>query len=241
MYFPQILPLIIRRSILLLLPVLLLSACGTTPVQTSPTATPSAQAHVTPTVAATPTENVPTLSTPLVTYKGHQASVISIAWSPDGKQLVSCSDDATVQEWSATTGHPFWTYTFPSPRSTYLFAVSLSPDGKRVATAGNTGIVAILDAANGHLLANFNSQSTFIEGLAWSPDGKRIALGDGDNTVEVLNAANGNLLLTYKGHSDHVTRIAWSPDGKRIASASHDGTVQVWNATTGQTLLTYRE
>src|SRR5713101_4042429 len=151
MYFPQIFPLAVRRSILLLLLVLLLSACGTTPVQTSPTATPSAQAHVTPTVAATPTENVPTLSTPLVTYKGHQASVISIAWSPDGKRLVSCSDDATVQEWSATTGHPSWTYTFPSPRSTYFFAVALSPDDNRVAAAGNTGIVAILDAANGHL------------------------------------------------------------------------------------------
>src|SRR5260370_38022135 len=96
MYFPQIFPLAVRRSILLLLPVLLLSACGTTPGQTSPTPTPSAQAHVTPTVAATPTENVPTLSTPLVTYKVHQAGVISIAWSPDGKQLVSCSVHTTV-------------------------------------------------------------------------------------------------------------------------------------------------
>ena len=228
MYFPRIFPLIIRRSALLLLPVLFLSACGTTPVQTSPTATPSAQAHVTPTVAATPTENVPTLSTPLVTYKGHLASVISLAWSPDGKQLVSCSDDASVQEWSATTGHPSWTYTFPSPRSTYLFAVTMSPDGKRVAAAGNTGIVAILDAANGHLLANYSSQSTFIEGLAWSPDGKEIASGGDDNAVRIWDAATGHTVLLYQGHKDTVFAVAWAPNGKLIASASNDDSVQVW-------------
>jgi len=140
MYFPQIFPIAVRRSILLLLLVLLLSACGTTPIQTSPTATPSAQAHVTPTVAATPTENVPTLSTPLVTYKGHQASVISIVWSPDGKEIASGGDDNAVRIWDAATGHTVLLY---QGHKDIVFAVAWSPDGKLIASASNDDTVQV--------------------------------------------------------------------------------------------------
>lgn len=68
----------------------------------------SAGGQVTPTTTAptaTPTEQVPALSTALVTYTGHTKAVISVAWSPDGTRLASCSDDGTVQVWTAADGH----------------------------------------------------------------------------------------------------------------------------------------
>ncbi len=217
--------------------ILVLAACGSTPAGKGQAAT----ATVPPTTIVSPsaTPGGPTLSSALVTYRGHAGIVVMASWSPDGKRIASCGNDATVQVWGATTGHQFWTYTFPNPRTSYTFAVAWSPDGKRIAAGGNTGMVAILDAATGHLLTTYDSQSTFIEGIAWSPDSKRVAFGDGDHTVEVWDATAGKKLVTYKGHSAEVQRIAWSPDGTRIASASYDGTVQVWNAMTGHHLLTY--
>jgi WD40 repeat protein len=218
--------------------ILLLAACGSTPSGQGEAAT----ATVPPTTIVSPTAapSGPALSSALVTYRGHAGVVVMAAWSPDGKRIVSCGNDATVQVWDAMTGHQFWTYTFPNPRTSYTFAVAWSPDGKSIAAGGNTGMVAMLDAATGHLLATYESQSTFIEGIAWSPDSKHVAFGNGDHTVEVWDATVGKLLVTYKGHSAEVQRIAWSPDGTRIASASYDGTVQVWNAATGQHLLTYK-
>ncbi len=211
-----------------------LAACGSTPSGQGNTAA------ATPTKTTRPAPVVPVLSQTLITYKGHSAAVIDVAWSPDGKRMVSCSDDGTVQVWDATTGHHIWTYTFPGGSRNYVFAVAWSPDGKRIAAGGQTGEVAVLDAATGHLIVLYESGSLQIEGIAWSPDSKRIVFGTGlDNSVQVWDLTAGKQVLRYTGHTDSVFRVAWSPDGKEIASASHDGTVQVWNAATGQHLLTY--
>src|SRR5215472_2820052 len=62
----------------------------------------------TPGVTTTPTAAVPTISTPLVSYKGHSDNVDMVAWSPDSQRLASASDDGTLQVWEATTGRLFW-------------------------------------------------------------------------------------------------------------------------------------
>ncbi len=201
------------------------NAAGTTSAKTVPT--------------ATPTPVVPALSKALVTYKGHSAAVIGVAWSPDGTRIASCSDDGTVQVWNAKTGSHIWTYTFAG-RANYVFAVAWSPDGKRIAAAGQTGEAIVLDAATGHVLGDYDSQSFQVEGIAWSPDSKRIVFGTGDNSVQVWDTTTDKELVRYTGHTDSVFRVAWSPDGKEIASASYDGTVQVWNAATGQPLVIYK-
>ncbi len=202
----------------------------------------SGQEHGTPTsvsIPATipsPTENIPTSSTPQLTYQGHQKAIVSVVWSPDGTKLASASDDGTVQEWSAGNGKTLWVYNDHN----YEFAVAWSPDGQHIAAGGGDGTVTMFDATTGHLIATYGSPSSYIEGLAWSPDSKKIAEANQDGTVKVWNAATGKLLLNYTGHTDAVNEVAWSPDGRRIASTSHDGTVRVWDAATGQTDLIYR-
>jgi len=72
----------------------LLAGCGATEAPTSPTSTPTA----------------PTANTPLVTYSGHGNSVDYLAWSPDGKRIVSAAFDKTAQVWDAATGQHLLTY-----------------------------------------------------------------------------------------------------------------------------------
>jgi len=207
-----------------------LVACG------SSGASPAAVASATPSPSATP--SIPTLSTPLVTYRGHTGPVISAAWSPDGKRLASCGNDGVVQVWNAETGQMLW----QTPITRFAFAVAWSPNGREVAGAGSGGVLVLLDATTGYLLKTFVGQAGAVEGLAWSPDGTRIASGgQDDHTVKVWDVRTGEALVTYAGHSDSVERVAWSPDGTRIASASYDGTVQVWEARTGRKRLTYSD
>src|SRR6266705_1115385 len=81
----------------------------------------------------------------LMTYRGHAQSVLpapdsprsvlSIAWSPDGKLIASGSSDGTVQVWNATTGKRILTYLSSA------FCVAWSPDGKRIASGGEDGSV----------------------------------------------------------------------------------------------------
>jgi WD40 repeat protein len=108
-----------------------------------------------------------------------------------------------------------------------------SPDGKRLASAGDDGGVKVWDATTGRGLLTLRGR----HGVTFSPDGKRLALTDGP-AVRVCDATTGEEVLTLRGHTDRVSSVDYSPDGKRLASASRDGTVKVWDAATGREVLT---
>lgn len=181
-------------------------------------------------------QSAPTLSTALVTYKGHSGPVIGVAWSPDGKWLASSGNDGTVQVWNAQNGDLRW----KTSVARFAFAVVWSPDGTKIAAGGSAGSLAVLNAATGASMAIYLGQGGDIEGIAWSPDSKYFVSGSQDNTANVWDVQAGKALVTYKGHSGAVERVAWSPDGKSIASASYDGTVQTWEAATGKQITIYK-
>ena len=170
------------------------------------------------------------------TYRGHSDTVQAVAWSPDGKRIVSGSWDKTVQVWDAADGSHVYTY---RGHSDAVRAVVWSPDGRRIASASYE--VQVWDAANGGNVYTYQGHSGGVLAVAWSPDGKYIASGSADYTVQIWDATNGGKKLTYRGHSNQVWSVAWSPDGTRIASSgSWDQTVQVWDAANGGNVYTYR-
>jgi WD40 repeat protein len=69
----------------------------------------------------------------LLTFRGHDDRVISLAFSPDGKLLATASWDNTAKVWDAATGKEIDTLL---GHSGYVSSVAFSPDGKRLATAG---------------------------------------------------------------------------------------------------------
>jgi WD40 repeat protein len=113
--------------------------------------------------------------------------------------------------------------------------VVFSPDGKRLASAGDDGAVKVWDAVTGQELLTLRGR----HGVAFSPDGRRLALADA-TAVRVCDATTGEEVLTLRGHTGRVFTVEYSPDGKRLASVSVDGTAKLWDAATGQELLTVR-
>jgi len=117
-------------------------------------------------------------------------------------------------------------------------AVAYSPDGARLATAGDDRKGRVWDAASGQLLLTLSGHGDRIWGVAFSLDGKRLATASLDKTARVWDATTGKELRTLSGHLDMVLGIAFSPDGKQIATASADKTVKVWDAVSGKELRT---
>ena len=177
----------------------------------------------------------PSLDTPLYIYQNHTDHVHAVAWSPDGAQIASGSDDHTVQVWDASNGHK----TFSYKGHLEVYALVWSPNSARVYSGGGEGEIQEWDIFGKSKVFTYKGHFDAIYALAFSPDGTHIASASWDKTVRVWNAATRLCTLTYKGHSDWVKTLSWSPDSSCIVSGSSDNTVQVWKAATGRNIFTY--
>jgi len=115
--------------------------------------------------------------------------------------------------------------------------VRLSPDGKRLAVAGNagrfrTGEVRVFAVDSGREVVPPLKGHTFVVRMvAFSPDGQRLATGGTDRTVKIWDLTTGQEILTLKGHTAMITSLHFVSEGRRLMSADMNGTVRVWDAT----------
>jgi len=165
----------------------------------------------------------------------HNAEVWSVAFSPDGKQIATASQDGTAKIWDAFTGKELLTL---SSHIGSVNGVAFSPDGKLIATASDDQTVKVWDAATGTELLTLSGHTALIYRVAFSPDGTHLVTASTDNSAKVWDITTGRELFTLSGHDAPVFDAAFNPDGTRIATSGADGTVRVWDAKTGEEVLT---
>jgi WD40 repeat protein len=165
----------------------------------------------------------------------HLALVESLAWSPDGQNLVSGSFQS-VTLWDAANGQVRNRLTGFADR---VVALAFSGDGKLLATGGGAptedGEVKLFEAATGKLvLALKGSHSDTVFGVAFGPDGKILATCGADKFVKTWEVGTGKFIKAFEGHTHHVLDVGWKADGKLLASAGADNVVKVWDFDKGE-------
>lgn len=139
-------------------------------------------------------------------------------------------------------------YEKPNDYPGIILSAEWSPDGKRIAMAGDR--IYLFDAATGQHLRSLafpnesNDGPTIIRAMSWSPDGKTIASTTRANApqegpVVLWDVATGKIRAMLSGHLFTLMDLAWSPDGKHLPSASFDGEVRIWEIATGKTIYIY--
>ena len=151
----------------------------------------------------------------------------SLAYSADGKRLVSASGDSTPIIWNPETGKAL--HYLQGHTDTVL---SVVVSGNIVASGGDDWTIKLWDLTTGKLIRTLIGHPREIICMAFSPDGKKLASGANDNAVKLWDVESGEEIVTLRGHKHPIRGIAFSFDGQRIAASSMDGSIRIWEAIT---------
>jgi WD40 repeat protein/serine/threonine protein kinase len=174
-----------------------------------------------------------TQSTALVALLPHWSQVTAVAFSPDGKTVLTGSRDTTARLWDVETGAPIGQpLQVESPEvQSPILAVAFSPDSRTAATAEANGNVRLWDGRiGGPSPFQTLKHPRSVLALAFSPDGKTLLTGCADGAARLWNPADGRQVGHDMRRQKTVSVLAFSPDGRTIATGSEDGTAVLWNA-----------
>ncbi|EAU80678.2 HNWD1 [Coprinopsis cinerea okayama7 len=166
----------------------------------------------------------------------HDDAVNSVAFSRDGKLIVSASNDKTVRVWDAETGDP---KSGPlEGHEGYVTTAVFSPDGRLVVSGSDDYTIRVWDADSGEEVAGpLSGHRNVISSIAFCPKGIYIASASYDNTIHLRLATDpqhGPVKILE--HPAPVNTLAFSSHGARLASGSSDRIVRVWDVASGEVL-----
>jgi WD40 repeat protein len=118
----------------------------------------------------------------LATLEGHTAAVYALAFSSDGRRLVSGGRDRTLRIWDVSNGT---TLAALSGHTDEVFVAAFSPDGTRIVSGGRDRVIRVWDAGRFDEITQLHGHTSYVYCLTFSPDSRTLASGGGDNTVRL--------------------------------------------------------
>jgi WD40 repeat protein len=158
-----------------------------------------------------------------------------VAFHPDGKHVMTVSD-FEVKVWDIAS----WTSVSLSPQH-QIYHASISPDGHRLATASEDGLVRIWNPTTGSELQSLR-HGRRVRQAVFSRDGRKLASAGqvaDRQEVAIWDLATGSKSLILPHGTSYLTQIEFSPDGSRLLTIGSEG-ARLWDVGQGYEILGMR-
>jgi|GEM_PF-1904142 len=166
----------------------------------------------------------------LVTYR-HNARVNAVAFSPDGKTVLTGGEDGRVRFWRTDNGEPIGK---ALPHNNSVLAVAFSPDGKRILTGSSDRTARFWRADSGEQISKPLQHKGSVLAVAFSPDGDKVITGCEDGTARLWRTDSGEPIGKALRHEGAISAVAFSPDGQALLIGSSYGSSRLRHADNGE-------
>jgi serine/threonine protein kinase len=157
-------------------------------------------------------------------YSGHTGSIKCLAFTADGKRLITGSDDKTIRLWDVAGGREVMRF---SRHTAGITALAFIAQTNQIVSASRDQTVRLWDLRSGLEVEQFAAEN--VLDLAAAADGRRLATAHFDTIVRLWNLESASELGQCIGHRQMVSALAFTPDGKRLLTASQDQTLRLWD------------
>jgi WD40 repeat protein len=172
--------------------------------------------------------------------------VTSVAFSQDGRFVLTGSDDHTARLWDVATGLQIRAYVGHTDEVT---SVALSPDGRSLLTGSEDKTARLWSVTSGEQFRSFDTSETnfSVHAVAFSPNG-RYALAASWDMAWLRDRSTGQPIRGFGAHDEVISAAAFSPDGRYVVTGSNfspngtnsvDKTARLWDVTTGHQIRTF--
>lgn len=162
---------------------------------------------------------------------GHAAPVMRLAFSADGKLLVSVDRNSEIILWDVAESKK--TFDLSRPKHEIL-ALAISPDGRVLAGADIEGGIQYWDLVRGKELAYVPAMNVPVSAIAYSPDGKWLVSAGQNHNLKLWGAGLGRDDRVLKGAPDEVNAVRFTPDSKWLLLGGSNQSVEIWDVEQGQ-------
>lgn len=158
---------------------------------------------------------------------GHNGSILSLAFAPDGRTLATGNANGTIRLLEPSRGEERASF---SGDTLGVRGLVFSPDSKTLASSGSRGMgVKLWDVASRQASVSLSAHDNSVFSLVFSPDGTLLAAGCRNGTVLVWDVSSGQTVATIPSHEGAVWSLAFSPDGRTLATVGEDRLGKLWN------------
>jgi WD40 repeat protein len=164
----------------------------------------------------------------LLTLGTHDSFVWSAVYGPAGDSIVSSGRDGLIKIWDADAQD---LVRVVEPFSGSIRYTTVSPDGRYIAAAVDSGLVEIFRVTDGVFVVALPGHTRTVMNIDYSADGRLIAAASYDGTARVWEADTGYLIAVLD-HPHWLHDLSFSPDARFLATACRDNVARVWDLAT---------
>lgn len=161
------------------------------------------------------------------------SSRITVAFSPDGRTLVTTGVGLPVKVWDLASGKELRQL---AGGTSWGSGAIVLPDGNILLTGDRKGKIRRLSATGGAVGEPLGPQEGILPVTAVSSDGRLVAFPTAQG-IQVLTVETAKTVRTLSGNLERTWACAFSPDGKQLAAVFFNHDVHVWSLETGKEIL----